>query len=274
MRLGIFAKTYSRPTLDATLDAVAADGLREVQFNFACCGLPTLPDAIDESLLAGIQHSLNTRGISVAAVSGTFNLIHPDPAPRADGLRRLPVLAAAARALGAPMITLCTGSRDPEDMWKAHPANSEPDAWRDLVTGLAAALDATASSGIAFGIEPELANVVSSARACRRLLDEFKSPRLKVVIDGANLLAAADLDRQDAVFSEAFDLLGPDIGLAHAKEIGPDGHADGRGPGAGILDWRAFLGHLRRVRFDGPLVMHGLKETAVPSAVAFLGAQL
>lgn len=274
MQLGIFAKTYSRPTLDATLDAVAADGLRCVQFNFACCGLPTLPDHIDAAQLAAIRHALGSRGIAVAAVSGTFNLIHPDPARRAAGLRRLPLLAEAARELGAPMVTLCTGSRDPKDMWKAHPGNAAPDAWTDLLTGLGTALETTASTGIAFGIEPELANVVDSARACRRLLDEFRTPRLKVVIDGANLLATADLQCQDAVFAEAFELLGADIGLAHAKEIGPDGHADGRGPGAGILDWGAFLRHLYEVRFDGPLVMHGLDEPAVPSAMAFLGAQI
>lgn len=274
MQLGIFAKTYSRPTLDATLDAVVGDGLRCIQFNFACCGLPTLPDRLDAAQLAAIRHALGARGIAVAAVSGTFNLIHPDPARRADGLRRLPLLAEAARELGAPMVTLCTGSRDPKDMWKAHPDNATAEAWADLLNGLATALETTASTGIAFGIEPELANVVDSARTCRRLLDEFRTPRLRVVIDGANLLAPADLGCQDAVFAEAFELLGRDIGLAHAKEIGPDGHADGRGPGAGILDWRAFLRHLQQARFDGPLVMHGLNETAVPAAVAFLGAQI
>ena len=33
MRLGIFARTYTRPTLEAVLDAVLADGLDAVQFN-------------------------------------------------------------------------------------------------------------------------------------------------------------------------------------------------------------------------------------------------
>ena len=43
MQIGIFAKTFVRPTLDATLDAVAAHGVRVVQFNLSCAGLPTLP---------------------------------------------------------------------------------------------------------------------------------------------------------------------------------------------------------------------------------------
>ncbi len=43
MRLGIFAKTFVRPTLGETLDAVKAHGLDCVQFNMACAGLPPMP---------------------------------------------------------------------------------------------------------------------------------------------------------------------------------------------------------------------------------------
>ncbi len=42
--LGIFAKTFPRPTFEAALDEVAALELKSVQFNFTCVGLPTLPE--------------------------------------------------------------------------------------------------------------------------------------------------------------------------------------------------------------------------------------
>ena len=42
MHLGIFAKTFPRPTLEETLDAVVGHGLTHVQFNMSCVGLPTL----------------------------------------------------------------------------------------------------------------------------------------------------------------------------------------------------------------------------------------
>ena len=40
-----------------------------------------------------------------------------------NNLRRLEVLAAACRWLDTRIITLCTGSLDPHDMWKWHPEN-------------------------------------------------------------------------------------------------------------------------------------------------------
>src|SRR5690606_37914994 len=38
VEIGIFAKTFIRPTVGETLDAVAAHGVRTVQFNLSCVG--------------------------------------------------------------------------------------------------------------------------------------------------------------------------------------------------------------------------------------------
>ena len=46
MHLGIFAKTFPRPTFEETLDAIADRGITHVQFNMSCAGLPTLPERI------------------------------------------------------------------------------------------------------------------------------------------------------------------------------------------------------------------------------------
>src|SRR5690349_20357042 len=129
MQLGIFAKTFVRPTLGETLDAVGSHGLDCIQFNFSCVGLPTLPEQIDAELTDKIQRELSTRRLTMAAVSGTFNLIHPDLQKRRDGLARLKVLIAASRQLSTSIITLCTGTRDAEDMWRRHPDNDSREAW-------------------------------------------------------------------------------------------------------------------------------------------------
>ena len=44
MQLGIFAKTFTRPTFEESLDAVVEHGLKQVQFNLSTAGLPTLPE--------------------------------------------------------------------------------------------------------------------------------------------------------------------------------------------------------------------------------------
>ena len=118
------------------------------------------------------------------------------------------------------------------------------------------------------GIEPELANVVSSAEAARRLIDAMKSPRLRIVIDAANLFETASAAEQQDIVTRAVDQLGDRIVMAHAKDRAPNG--DFVAAGKGVLDYRHYLATLRSVGFDGPLVTHGLSAEEVPDVGAFL----
>jgi sugar phosphate isomerase/epimerase len=212
--------------------------------------------------------------LAIAAVSGTWNMIHPDPAVREAGLRRLPALLGAARALGCRVVTLCTGSRDPGNMWQSHPDNQGAAAWADLRAVLEPALAAADQAGVTLGVEPETANVVDSAGRARRLLDDFPGAPLGIVLDPANLLRPGAGPAQATVLQEAFHLLGGRLVLAHAKEWTEDGHGGARAAGAGQLDWDLYLALLRSAGFDGPLILHGFAESAAAASVAFLLGKL
>ena len=270
MTLGIFAKTFARPTVEEVFDGVAHHGLRCVQFNFACAGLPSMPDQINPEMLDRIRRAATEREIAIAAVSGTFNMIHPDKLQPREGIRRLRVLASVCSEIGTSIITLCTGTRDPENMWRRHPDNDLADAWLDLVGAMSQALAIAEEFNLTLGIEPEVGNVVDSAPKARRLLDDMKSPRLKIIMDGANLFHADELPRMREILDEAFELLGRDIVLAHAKELGGDGHAGGLALGTGVLDWDRYLALLKKANYNGPLVMHGFEERDVGASVSFL----
>ncbi len=51
MDIGIFAKTFAQPSIEAVLDAVHKHGLTVVQFNMSCAGLSSLPDFIDSAII-------------------------------------------------------------------------------------------------------------------------------------------------------------------------------------------------------------------------------
>jgi sugar phosphate isomerase/epimerase len=274
MQLGVFAKTFVRPTLAQTLDAIVGHGLQVTQFNLDCAGLPSLPEEIAPALISQIRQEFAVRKLTMAAVSGTYNMIHPDRSHRQEGLRRLAVLAAASRPLGTSIITLCTGTRDPDNMWRGHPDNAGPDAWRDMIDELEAAIAIAEAHDVTLGFEPEPANVVDSASRGRRLLDELRSPHLKVVLDAANLLHPGDLPRMAQLLDEAFALLGPDIVLAHAKDLNVDGKAGAVAAGKGCLDYDRYLTLLRGAGYGGPLILHSLAESEVTGSVAFLRDKL
>ena len=273
MKLGVFAKTYERPSVDQVFESAARDGFSCVQFNLACSGLNTLPDQpVPEEITLEIQRAARGHGIELAAVSGTFNMAHPVAAVRHDGVKRLKNVIAWAAATGVPAVTLCTGSRDPDDMWCAHPENRSPQAWEDLVETLTQVLSSADASGVILAVEPEPANVVADAMSARRLLDSLGSARLKIILDPANLvnMRAPNGDRKG--LAEAIDLLAVDTILVHAKDRRADGSVCPAGQG--IVEFVPFLGRLQRVGYAGPLVVHGIEEAEVPAAVSYLRSTL
>jgi sugar phosphate isomerase/epimerase len=268
MRLGIFAKTFARPSFEAALDAVQAHGLDCVQFNMACAGLPSLPAEIPTTLAARVRRALTERKIEMAAVSGTFNMIHPDRETRREGLRRLRTLALSCAVLGTRIITLCTGTRDPDNMWRHHADNNTPAAWDDLQESMSSALAIAEEADVTLAFEPETANVVDSVSKAADLQRAMHSLRLKVVIDPANLFHRGEIFRMHEILQEAFTILGPDIVLAHAKDI--DAHGKHVTAGTGLLDYDCYLEWLRKIDFKGPLIMHGLEEAEVGECLTFL----
>src|SRR5438445_2970047 len=217
MQLGIFARTFVRPRVEDTFDAVKSHGLDCVQFNCSCVGQPTLPESIDPALALRIRTELEKRSLFMVAVSGTCNLIHPDPAQRAQCLRRLQAMIPACREFGTSVVTLCTGTRDATDMWRSHRENDSLPARRDLIASLETLLPLAEKHAVTLGIEPEPANVIATAEQARQLLDDLNSPCLKIVFDAANLLTSHALSEQGSVLSEAAHLLGADTVLAHGK---------------------------------------------------------
>lgn len=274
MRIGILMGTFARPTLEARLDAVKANWLDCVQLSMDCAGLPAMPDRIDPEFADGIRLAAAARGITMVSVSGTFNMSHPDPEHRRAGLRRLGVLASACRRLGTPMIHLCTGTRDRDNMWRRHPDNNTPEAWRDMVACMREAVAIARQADVVLAFEPEVNNVVDSAKKSRRLMDEVGSPHLKVTMDAANLFHTGELARMAEVLDESFALIGKDIVLAHAKDLSHDGDAGHEPAGHGRLNYDRYVSLLHAYGFKGPLLLHGLSESQVPGCVAFLRKKL
>lgn len=270
IQIGILLGTFRRGTLEARLDAVKACGLDCVQVSLDCAGLPDMPESIPPEVAGRIRQQAADRGITIASVQGTFNMSHPDAEQRRTGLRRLRVLAGACAQLGTSKIHICTGTRDRDNMWRRHPDNDLPASWRDMIACVGEATDIARQARVVLAFEPEVNNVVGSARKARRLLDEIGSPFLKVTMDAANLFHAGELPRMTEILEEAFALVGKDVVLAHAKDLDHDGDAGHKAAGQGKLDYDRYLSLLHRYQFPGPLLLHGLSEAQVPGCVALL----
>jgi sugar phosphate isomerase/epimerase len=200
--------------------SIAGYEINSVQFNLSCAGLEPLPKNVPSELARRIADSANLAKVELSAISGTFNMAHPDPVDRRGNLIKFEVLCEVAARLHIPVITLCTGTRDPVNMWRWHPENDSQEAWDDMVQSIESALIAAEKNNLVLAFEPESENIVNSATRARKLLNEFRHPRLRIVIDPANLISQGC--NQKEVLDEAFALLGDSIVIAHAKDRNSD----------------------------------------------------
>jgi sugar phosphate isomerase/epimerase len=245
-QLGIFARVFPAGPAAQVAGDIAAAGYALAQLNLSALGRPTLPSAQEWADIDGaaIQRDFARAGVGLWGLSASYNMAHPDAEIRRAGTEAAIRAIAAAPAFGVTAVTLCTGSRNPERMWSAHPDNASPGAWSDLRTELDALLTAATEAGVLLGVEPEPGNVVSGADAAARLLRELgpDADRIAIIADSANLLHGVAPERHAAVLEHAFSTLGPAIGALHAKDLVPWADAlDGRG----VVDY-GFVARLWR----------------------------
>jgi sugar phosphate isomerase/epimerase len=268
MYTAIFSRTYAMKNVAEVIGAAAMDGYEGIQANLSSAGLASLPDTVPPGVAVQFGQEARARGIRLASLSGTYNMAHPDAKVREASRAGFQNVVSAACEMGAPIVSLCTGSRDPHDMWKFHAENDSVDAWEDLRSELEFALRVAQEAGIRLAIEPEPANVIRDAVAAKRILNEMASSHLGILLDAANLLTPETLSRQHEVIEEATGLLGDALLLAHAKDIDASGKVVA--PGEGEVNLMAFTKALRRAGYDDALIAHGFAAEKAGAAAKVL----
>jgi len=265
----------------ALFSRIRALGFETVQFafsdvteaRFVPSGQIEIPARIDDSLVSLVAAEARRNRLPIGAVNGTFNAAHPDPAIRAEGVRRFEGLAAATAQLGCAIITLCSGTRNPDYLWSPHAANGEEAAWADMIEVMRALAAIAERHGVTLAIETEAANVVDTPEKARRAMEEAGSERLKMVMDCANLFHAGEARRAnvESAMRHAFAVFGSDVVVAHGKDIREGEGIDFCGTGEGIVDFELFARLLAEVPYPADMMLHGIfDEAKMPAALALM----
>ena len=268
---GIFTRTYNTKDIRSTFRRMTGDGILHCNLNFANAGLTPLPERIPDGTIREILDAAAELNITMDSLTGTFNMIDPDEGERERGIRQFRLQCEAAAALKIPVVSLCTGSKNPDSKWAWDDRNAGEEARNDLLRTTERILRFAEDTGTVLGVETEVTNVINTAEAARWYLDSFRSDRLKIIMDGANLLTEDNIGRMDEVFEEAFDLLGNDIVLAHAKDFKEQAVGELTAAGEGVVHWSVYFALLKKHGFDGPVHMHNLPEERVRFALDHLG---
>ena len=266
---GVFARVFPPGRPDDVAAQISAVGFTVTQLNLSALGRPTLDADLTADDATDIAAAFARHGVRIWGLSGTFNAIDPDLRARRDGIAGCRSVITHAAATGADVVTLCTGTRDPDNMWRAHPDNTSAPAWRDLRATLDELLPAASDAGVRLGVEPEPGNVIRDAEAASRLLSELgeDARHVAIVLDPANLLTVDTLDDQRSILTQAFDQLGPYTAAVHAKDVVASGYA---APGAGGMDYDLVMGLHDRLPTSVPIIAQDLTADDATRVFQFL----
>ncbi|MBQ8512087.1 MAG: sugar phosphate isomerase/epimerase [Clostridia bacterium] len=275
MRTGICTtdfdeKNLPRMTADDLFALIRHYGYACTQFAFSSIaesgyipdGCIEIPESIAPSVIRAVERASAKHNLPVMVFNGTFNMAHPDEEIRQTGLKRLEVLADAADALGVKMISLCSGTRNPGNLWAYSDENDTDDAWNAMYGTMQRAAETAEKHGITLAIESEASNVISTPERARRLMDGVGSDKIKMILDCANLFhrGEAHPENVQSVITHAFEVYGHDIVIAHGKDIREGDGIDFCGTGDGIVDFSLTAELLTQYGYAGDMFLHGIYE--------------
>ena len=210
-----------------------------------------------------IADAYRSEGVSIHSMGVYTNLIHPDPTERKANLAYFEAMMQVGRAMGVRTLVTEAGHYL-ADKPAAVPYDFREDVWKTMVaTGKQlAALAERHEVTVLF--EAFYRGFFATAKRTRLFLQEVGSPRLRALLDPANLLELNDLE-------EMFQQLGPWIDCLHAKDRKL--HVDRGVPaGQGDLDYRKFVALAAEHAPHAPLILEYVGLADYKQAMAHLQA--
>ena len=195
-----------------------------------------------------IAATYHDTGIAIHSIGVYANLIHPDPVERKANLDYFEAMMEVGANMGVhTFITEAGHYYDAKVPAPRIPLEYQDEVWPQMVAS-AKQLDALAARYDAKVLfEPFYRGFLCSAKRLRMFLAEVNSPRIRALLDAANLIEVNDLP-------EMFQQLGPWIDCIHAKDRKL--HTDrGVAAGKGDLDYHQFVTLAAQHTPHAPLVL-------------------
>jgi sugar phosphate isomerase/epimerase len=237
------------------------------------------PDEATQADAQALGRRFRDAGLQIVQVGCYQNLSTPVEGVRDRAVAALQRVLRLAAAAGARAVVTGAGHCDPscpEATFAFHPDNYGEAALQRLADSCRRAAAAAEGTGVRLLLEPWVMTPLHTVERCVALLQRAGHPAIGIEFDPVNLMDLPTYREGGRFLERAVALLGPAIGLVHAKDsrLHPERftyHMAEEPVGQGVLDYRALFGALARLPGDVPVaVEHVADEAAAAAALAHL----
>lgn len=270
LRLGVATLGFPKLTHAQLARELAGAGVRLIQLFLAQSDTPLWRyngradvSAVTPARARAITRAYGDAGIAIHSLGVYTNLIHPDAAERRANLDYFAAMMDLGGEMGVrTFITEAGHHRDPKAPEPRIAHHFQDEVWLQMLA-TARQLGALAEArGATVLLEGFYRGFLASAKRLRMFLEEVNSPRVRALLDPANLIEVNDLE-------EMFAQLAPWIDCLHAKDR--QVHVEKGVPaGQGSLDYVKFVTLAARHAPHAPLILEYVGPADYRAALAHL----
>ena len=252
--IGISTLGFPKYTNAQLAEELAGRGIRTVQLFLSQSdsrywkynGRSDLSD-LTASRCEAIARAYRSAGIAIHSMGVYTNLIHGDAAERQACLAYFESMMKVGSQMGVRTFITEAGHYEPEKPTPGVPYHFREQIYQQMLATMRQVADMAERHDATVLLEPFFAGFLASAKRTRVFLQEVNSPRIRALLDPANLLEVDDLE-------EMFEQLTPWIDCIHAKDRKL--HVDqGVAAGQGDLDYHKFVSLAIRRTPKAPLIL-------------------
>ncbi|HNX34047.1 MAG TPA: sugar phosphate isomerase/epimerase family protein [Kiritimatiellia bacterium] len=202
-------------------------------------------------------------GLEIHSIGVYTNLMHPDEAELNANLAYFEAMMEIGGHMGVRAFVSEAGHYYNDQVPAPHvPLEFQDEAWPRMVATGRRLAELAAKHDAKVLFEPYFQSFFASAKRVRLFIEEVSSPRVRVLLDPANLIELNDLD-------EMFAQLAPWIDCLHAKDRK---HHTSRGvaAGKGDVDYKRFVTLAAERTPKAPLILEYVGPKDYPQARAHL----
>lgn len=266
MRLGIRAHDVQYAPIDELIPYIHNQGFKcmHIALKKSIKEFKPTIETMTPGLAMHLKELCTDNKVDVAVLGCYLNLCNPDPEQLAQIMEQYKAHIRFASILGCAVVGTETGAVNTE--YKFEPANHSEEALQVFIKNIRPVVEYAEKMGVIFAIEPVYKHVVYNLERARKVLDAINSPNLQIIFDPVNVLSVDNVKDQDAIIQQAFDLLGDDIAVVHAKDfVVENNEIKSIAAGTGGLNYRLLL---KLIKEHKPYVHVTLENTVPENAIA------
>lgn len=213
---------------------------------------------LDETKALTYKAILNRYGIKPAMLGAYFNPVHSNHQLKMEAISKFKNHLDYAAMMDCLYVGTETGSFN-DDKWTYNDKNRTEEAYEEVRKIFKDFCEHAQNTLAGVAIEGAFNHVIYSPQLLRRLLDDLKPFKVKVIVDLYNYLAVTNYEDRYDIFDEAVRLLKDEIVIFHLKDfIIDNGKLKQVGLGQGLMDYERIISTINDQCPNADLIFEGV----------------